>query len=389
MESKEINPRIWKGNAEFLKDSKYYVKDNIHYKFQPVGNTEQLVDNNESITPTTDKGYLDFNLVFEKLGELTKIEDKTDEIKNVTEFAEAEAIFIKKYQYKDIENSDVVRFGINTNKKELGAELSNYNETIRESLSGGFLEKMSNISGETNYGKFINAITPTGIEKDIVNNAIQYLNHTGNKTVLVDVFPRVLKETTDNKVGTIDLTKGIENHAVLLYKTLANKILIIDPNNPQFSAFLKNVSPDIISSYRVDDKIYTRAGNSGPEAWRDCIDIAVKLAFVLNNSQTNYLDIPSIIKSPEVKLITNNPIIDDNIFYSKIFPVREKQKSDLKKIIDFHQKLEVTNDNYKNEKIKKYSALQENIKILENNYETEMKSLEENFLVELSGDTDS
>jgi len=103
---------------------------------------------------------------------------------------------------------------------------------------------------------------------------------------------------------------------------------------------LQNVSPDIIqSSYRADDKIYTRAGNSGPETWRGCIDIAVKLAFVLNNSQTNYLDIPSIIKSPEVKLITNNPIIDDNIFYSKSHPVREKQTSDFEIVMLFNNNL--------------------------------------------------
>ena len=336
MENKEINPRIWKGNAEFLKDSKYYIKDNIHYKFQQVGNTEQLVDNNESITPTTDKGYLDFNLVFEKLTTL----NKTEEVLNVERFAKENAIFIKKYQYKDSNTSDVVRFGINTNKKELETELSSYNEIIRTNLSGNFLDKMSNISGETNYGKFIKAISPTDIEKDIVNNAIEYLKHTDNKTVLVDVFPRVLKETADNKVGTIDLTKGIENHTALLYKILDNKILIIDPNNPQFSAFLQNVSPDIIqSSYRADDKIYTRAGNSGPETWRGCIDIAVKLAFVLNNSQTNYLDILSIIKSPEVKLITNNPIIDDNIFYSKSHPVREKQTSDFEIVMLFNNNL--------------------------------------------------
>ena len=132
MENKEINPRIWKGNAEFLKDSKNYVKiEGLHYNWQQVGNTEQLVDNNESITPTTDKGYLDFNLVFEKLTTL----NKTEEVLNVERFAKENAIFIKKYQYKDSNTSDVVRFGINLKNKELFTELDNYNTNLNKDLA--------------------------------------------------------------------------------------------------------------------------------------------------------------------------------------------------------------------------------------------------------------
>jgi hypothetical protein len=165
--------------------------------------------------------------------------------------------------------------------------------------------------------------------------------NTDSKTVLVDVFPRVLDSKAEGTpVGTIKLSGNIETHTALLYNT-GEKILVIDPNNPQFSAFLENVNPTHIqSSYRANDKIYTRAGESGLESWRDCIDIAVKLAFVLNASENNYKDVKGIIYSPEVKLITNNPVIDNKIFYSKNKVIREKQTSDFEKIILFNQNLE-------------------------------------------------
>ena len=125
----DIDPRIWKGNAEFLKDSKNYVKiEGLHYNLQQVGIKEQLVDNNESITPTTDKGYLDkdtfFKEVFTKLEALNKsnnenpdyYKDVPNDLKlqitsqsGLDEFLKNQAkaikplsdevIFIKKYQY--------------------------------------------------------------------------------------------------------------------------------------------------------------------------------------------------------------------------------------------------------------------------------------------------
>jgi len=335
----KINSKIGIMKGKSFLDELEFVKYEGLYKEVEVGHEIHLVDNNESITPTTDKGYLDIELISKKLVEFKK--EKDIELTKILLNATIEkGLFVKKYSYDadETNNSQVLRFGINTSQKGLVEELINYNKLFRESLSGN-LEKMSNISGESNYGKFISTINPTDVETNIVKTAIHYLMNTDNKTVLVDVFPRVLKETPENKVGTIDFIKGIETHTTLLYNT-GEKVLVIDPNNPQFSAFLKNVNPIIQSSYRADDKVYARAGESGPESWRDCIDIAVKLAFVLNTSETNYKDVAGIIHSPEVKLITNNPVIDDKIFYSKNKVIREKQTSDFKKIILFNQNLE-------------------------------------------------
>ena len=382
----KINSKIGIMKGKSFIDELEFVKYEGLYKEVEVGHKIHLVDNNESITPTTDKGYLNIELLGKKLIEFKKEQDAQLAESMIKATTEA-GLFVKKYSYDGdkTDNSQVLRFGINTSQKGLIEGLNNYNKLFRESLSGN-LEKMSNISGESNYGKFVSTITPTDVETNIVKMAIQYLMNTDNKTVLVDVFPRVLKETPENKVGTIDFIKGIETHTTLLYNT-GEKILIIDPNNPQFSAFLKSVNPMLMqASYRADDKIYTRAGDSGLASWRDCIDIAVKLAFVLNISKTNYTDVTSIIHSPEIKLITNNPVIDDKIFYSTKNLVREKQKSNIEKVNDFNEKLVIRNNDYKKEKIEKYDILQASIKALEDDYAFEMQKLEQEFLIELSGD---
>lgn len=340
MLSNEENLKVSKENDvywnQILNDSKFYFKINPQ-------NKKYEIDNNESITPTTDKGYLDFNLVSKKLEQL-KLTESEESIKYFQSL-EKQGMFVKKYQYKDSEISDVIRFGINTKKEGLVEDLLIYNKNIRDNLSGNFLEKMSNISGESNYGKFIKAVQPTDIEKNIVNNAIQHLKDTNSKTILVDVFPRTLKQTESNKVGTIDLTKGVESHTALLYNNGTN-ILIIDPNNPQFSAFLQNINPCIQSSYRADDKIYTRHGESGPDLWRDCIDIAVKLAFVLNHSKENYKDIKSIIESKYVKSLSNNDLLDNDIFYSEFVPIRKKQTSNLEDVFSFSKDLFISRNTY-------------------------------------------
>jgi hypothetical protein len=337
----KINSKIDIMKGKSFLDKLEFVKYEGLYKEVEVDHQIYLVDNNESVTPTTDKGYLDVELVSKKLVEFKKEQD-IELTKILLNATSEKGLFVKKYSYDadETDNSQVLRFGINTNQKGLIEELINYNKLFRESLSGN-LEKMSNISGESNYGKFVSTITPTDVKTNIVKTAIHYLMNTDSKTVLVDVFPRVLDSKAEGTpVGTIKLSGNIETHTALLYNT-GEKILVIDPNNPQFSAFLENVNPTHIqSSYRANDKIYTRAGESGLESWRDCIDIAVKLAFVLNASENNYKDVKGIIYSPEVKLITNKPVIDNKIFYSKNKVIREKQTSDFEKIILFNQNLE-------------------------------------------------
>lgn len=345
-----------------MKDSKYFRKDKLHYKEQLVDQKQQLVDNDESITPTTDKGYFSFTKALEKLSTaIPENEDLIDETHEESDISKEEIalvqnrhkhsdnIFIKKYEYEAYQtgNSKVLRFGINTKNIDKKVLLK-YNSDLRLNLKkvNKHLDKMSNISKESNYKKFIEAVPPTHIENSIVKNAIDYLTTTGSKTVLVDVFPRVLNSKVENApVGTI---KSLETHTALLYYN-GKDILVIDPNNPQFSAFLENVDPKIKSSYRADDKIYTRHGDASPDSWRDYIDIAVKLAFVLNSSKEIYQDIESITKSSDIKSLSNNDFYDKNIFYNNLFDkdydkyelhsknhhIRNKQTSNLEDVNSF------------------------------------------------------
>jgi len=364
MEKKEsdIDPRIWKGNAEFLKDTKNYVKTEDKYYWQEAGKTKQLIDNNESITPTTDKGYLDFGLVIEQLKNL----QKEAEIINVEEFAKSNAIFIKKYQYKDSNTSDVVRFGINLKNKDLFTELDNYNTNLNKDLALNPNDAKSNISNETKYKDFSNKyIKLTSFEKLAIQSTIDYLESSTNNIALVDVFKRESKQTVDSQnkkiiianVGEIN-PRELDTHTALLYKTIENKILVIDPSNPIFSAHIAKFSDNIVATPTVNDKykIYTPIGKDtekgkkleselksvtgySKDQYRDCIDVAVKIAFSLKKDDTQYKKIEEILNSTAIKLITNNKAIDKISSENPIVSNRLKQASDYSKIIESNMKL--------------------------------------------------
>jgi hypothetical protein len=165
-EEPDIDPNIFRQNAIFLENQENYKK---YYK----------IDNNESITPTTDMGYLTpeskktfFQQVSKKLEQLKNESNNPDFYKNVKgnfqnknsfddflRYQEetvdtflSDKVFIKKYQYKDNTTSKVLRFGIDTKHKDLKEELDNYNYWLQEELKKS--DAISNISNETNYKKF-------------------------------------------------------------------------------------------------------------------------------------------------------------------------------------------------------------------------------------------
>ncbi len=86
--------------------------------------------------------------------------------------------------------------------------------------------------------------------------------------------------------------------------------MIIDPNNSQFSAHLSNFRPEIFEAIYTPNnlyKIYSRPEGSrtgfASDKFRDCIDIAVKLAFGLNIDTSNYESLLDLMKSQTVKFI--------------------------------------------------------------------------------------
>ena len=177
----------------------------------------------------------------------------------------------------------------------------------------------------------------TQCEQDLMDVAIAYLAHTD--MVMVDFLVR----DVDGNIGTP------ETHTVVLFKHNA-KYLVIDPSNSDYSRILMGADDDI----RVCTKqlqIYKREGDSGPQfnQWRDCIDIAVKLALNIecnklfvnikvdeiqpSSANCGTINYKSLLGCFPVKEITNQAIVYEKlpVLLEKI-PSRLKQSTDVKDV---------------------------------------------------------
>lgn len=300
--------------------------------------------------------------------------------------------YVDEYQYKD---NSVIRFGINKYCNGLKEELSIHNSKQID-FSGKKLETLSNISQETKYKEFSSLIQLTTLEQKVLDCAIVHLkNNEKVKNLLIDLFPR---GTKPNDKGMINVPKDdepVDTHTVVLYNT-GKKILIIDPNNPQFSAHLANFNPLVLeATYTPNNlyKIYSRPEGSKTgftsDKFRDCIDIAVKLAFGLNSDVNNYESLSDILmKSQIVKFITNNFAIDGISSTNK--PIRLKQASDFKDIIACNKKLEAYSKELKEKEaqaLKIYKEAQAKIKeqydftvrLSQDDYEKELIGLQNEY----------
>lgn len=358
---------------------------------------EKLGLNQRSITPTTFNGTI--GIEFDTLTKKSFYQER----------------------YSDGSHS-VIRFCINLEADNIKAELSVHNQTQLEIISKAKTEvsKISkpkkspaeelkrqgeeqasdsgtNITQNTDKNQeFARLIELTTFEHDLMQRAFEHLND-GNKTVLVDVFPRVLN---GQKQGEIN-TKTLDTHTAILYKA-GEKMLLIDPNNPQFSSHLSNFNSTIEALYTPNPlfKIYNRPTNKetgyAEYKWRDCIDVAVKLAFLLNTEERSYTSIKEVMGSNVVKQITNNDKIDPN--YPEIDkPLRAKQSSNLEKINEINTLLnEISKTKLKKQEevfeqlgIKaiqdQISQLQETLTIKKLEYTEHLKTIQEESASELTG----
>jgi len=257
-----------------------------------------------------------------------------------TQFAQDESFYVDEYQYKNSVTSHVLHFGINIYRDGLKVEIDEHNKTQKEISE-------SKLTSNTNNHKAISQNTSlTKHEQLVVLEAVKYIDQ-GNgklKTALVDVFKR----------DKSSMVSPSEIHTVVLCNNNTNdKIFVIDPNNPQFSshiANLSNLSPRIQVDYSDKAKIYqppekAREQNlvgPGINQWRDCVDIAVKIAFGLNKS-SELSDLKAIMSSEAVRNIANSYKINDSIpdqIQEKSFvkiPLRIQQNSNLKVNEDFYK----------------------------------------------------
>ncbi|AAY61783.1 hypothetical protein RFEPED_1516 [Rickettsia felis str. Pedreira] len=158
------------------------------------------------------------------------------------------------------------------------------------------------------------------IEKEAFKNAFEVLNTQGVYTVLVDTFEHEdIKGVRNAVVGWKfkhnEKTKSTTTHAICLWKELDPqgnyKIFLIDPSSSKFTAYLKEPLHNFFTnqkqldtqkytgytnldiklhqssrpSNQQENKFYAPPLGTDPEDYRDCIDIAVKIAFKLNQTQ--------------------------------------------------------------------------------------------------------
>lgn len=253
-------------------------------------------------------------------------------------FVEKNSSLILTYKdvYENGNGNSVTRFGINVAgmTAEQAESLANiYTKALQVEgsvRSGGSSKK--NKQDDSSQSKMMHPL-----EVFVIQDAIDHLN-AGNKTVLVDIFAR----DNDNSIRQEDGKP--ETHSVVLYKT-ADQIIIIDPSDPNFSRHIafNNVRlfregegyTEIISPLR--EKIYTPVRDNtgpGPDQFRDCIDIAVKLAFGLNKLEED-ITAEAIMSSDVVKEVTNRSKLDIDFPYdmdargvAELPSVRVKQSSD-------------------------------------------------------------
>ncbi len=164
------------------------------------------------------------------------------------------------------------------------------------------------------------------IEKALITKAITFLVSSTSATAVVDIFER-----TNGVAVNVDASGHPITHSVVLY---ANGVSVcaIDPSNFLFSSHLKNTDfngnlsaaglPPIETIHKkLQIYIPDKAIGEGYafDRYRDCSDIAVKIALGLNRNPLTGFDNASIRSHPVIVSISNNAdeidksIIDDEI----------------------------------------------------------------------------
>jgi hypothetical protein len=157
------------------------------------------------------------------------------------------------------------------------------------------------------------------LEICLIQDAIDYLKTQRKKSVLIDIFAR-------NDDGTISMkATQLETHTIVLYLQ-KDIIVIIDPSNSDFSKHLSfnnlrlfraggsvpiTVPSGSFKIYSVPDK--DKIGPN-PDQYRDCIDIAVKIAFGLNALQED-INIQDFMSLEIIQEITNQQKYNDALFF--------------------------------------------------------------------------
>lgn len=261
-----------------------------------------------------------------KLAEFTKaIQDQITRMQGYEALVNAYDAFLSANKglalYENMEyfnsTTKVMRFGINTdplNEVQVAEIAAMVQKTIPV--------KASSVSSKASKkeGDFPHLLHP--IEVIRIKEAIAHCNKTASKTVLVDIFER---DDKGNILIGDDKKPGI--HTIVLCMQddgASDQILVIDPSNSDFSKHIAYNNGTIcgydkpkhilipnlqISIYSVPSGAKT---GPNPHEYRDCTDIAAKLAFGLEH-YTGAIDMSKLADLTLVKEVTNNDTVNTNL----------------------------------------------------------------------------
>lgn len=238
----------------------------------------------------------------------------------------------------------VLHYGLNTNSKFLQNLVGNY-------IQNGILHPCEKALFIKAF-EYLNQIEST---ENYIQTSIQDRTEYPRNVVLVDIFDR----------STNVINKGHnQTHTISLWKNKDNEIVLIDPSMKSYSDHLL---PDLnmlgsgfeikvfavdqiygVSIYPNNNRItgYSDYQDPNPKP-RDCIDIAVKIAFELNEQQ-RISDNFEQIRNNTKEQISN---VKRNALHLGRFGdivIRELQSSDFRIRIDAKNNLKEINDKFLN-----------------------------------------
>jgi hypothetical protein len=229
-------------------------------------------------------------------------------------------------------SSNVRRFGIDTDclTGTAGQALASISVPT---ISGGSVKSGSKASSGK-AKELAHLLHPLEVHQ--IREAIKHMN-AGNKTALVDIFERL----DDGSINIDSKTGKPGVHTILLTQLVVKgntQILVIDPSNSEFSRHLVfnkeiicgvDAKIEIVAS-SVPIKIYSVPSKApvgpAPDQYRDCSDIAVKLAFGLNK-HSSPIDMSKLAQLPFVQEVTNSQDIHKFLFLEASHTVRARQSS--------------------------------------------------------------
>jgi hypothetical protein len=251
----------------------------------------------------------------------------------------------------------VLRYGLNTESAAL------------KKLVGGYIEKgVLHPYEEALFEEAINYLTKVESGEAYIKDKLEYPNNI----VLVDIF--------DRSSGIINDGNN-QSHTIALWKKKNNELVLIDPSQKSYSEHL--VEPlklklgiNIntlgyktlygVAAYKPNDKTdYSNYLNPNPKP-RDCVDIAVKVAFELNEQQKIQGDL-QIAENNMLEQLSNEPKLATHLTKLGGIVIRELQSSNFHDRSEAKLTVKEVNDNLINktipkinvEKIKNYQNVQE------------------------------